>query len=124
MVVLSEDNELKNNKDGSKKPAHQANQHKWIEQWTREDSVDVSNFIHNDGETMTHKASFEPNCSDNSNHLALADRGANDTAAGEDCVCSLVNAAWAGRSMSQALMITKQRHLDWNNWFTCWKQWR
>ena len=80
--VLCKDNTLgAKDKDNNEAPKHQANQHRWMEQWTRGDPPDTAS----SADLMTCKVSSKPDCEDNTNHLALVDSGANGIVAGEDC---------------------------------------
>ena len=84
--LMSEDNALNaKDKDNAGASDCQANQHRWTEQWTREDSADVGSLTQGTNDTMTHEASSEPDHKDNADHLALVDSRANGMTAGEDC---------------------------------------
>ena len=64
--VLSKDNVLDaKDKDNTGAPKYQANQHRWTEQWTKEDLVDISSIIQGNGDAITCTASSKPNHKDN-----------------------------------------------------------
>ena len=85
-VAMNEDNVLnKKDKNSTGASDHQANQHRWTEQWTKEDLTDIGSVVQGNSNVIAHKVSSKPDCEDDANHLALVDRGANGIAAGEDC---------------------------------------